>query len=478
MWRWIRHLRQSLLSASLYAAAPYLPIESIDVLHYDVSLSFPSMESTDIAARATLSLVTREELSRVRLHADASTITISDIWVNDLRARHNFTDGFLEIRLPRHASEGAELTIRLDYVIQAPRPRATEGMIHRVDFHGASVYTTRNWPYFAHRWLPSHDHPSDPASFHMEIAVPPEALAAANGHLTQGTYEDGSGIQSDGLKHFEWDQPTPIPVHAINITVGEMSVITDEICFDPARFLSLDRVPCERAAARVPMVYYLREKHPDAREFVAQAEEGVRQMILMSSVLGPYSLPKLGFVTAPHPINMESASMIVMISPEATTHEVAHQWWGDSLFIEDWGDLWISEGLATYFEGFYEEIRHGRYKACEPTGGVLNHPRETDPLKIFDDTPYCDGAAAIADLRARIETLAQDKHEPDLGLPAFLAVLRGLYQNFEHQPLGTESLVVFLREHTREALRSVGLRVEESCLERELDLWQKRWLAP
>jgi aminopeptidase N len=41
-------------------------------------------------------------------------------------------------------------------------------------------------------------------------------------------------------------------------------------------------------------------------------------------------------------------------------HEIAHQWFGNSVTERDWDDVWLSEGFATYFALLYQEQFEGR----------------------------------------------------------------------------------------------------------------------
>ena len=40
-------------------------------------------------------------------------------------------------------------------------------------------------------------------------------------------------------------------------------------------------------------------------------------------------------------------------------HEIAHQWFGDSVTESTWSDLWLSEGFATYFAGLFLQSTEG-----------------------------------------------------------------------------------------------------------------------
>jgi len=476
----------------LESKPPHLSNGKIDVKHYDVDLKFSSMESTDVHAKTEIKLKLLKADRYVRLHMEKSTIQIKSAFISRNAKQDPITfkilDGLpgdkglsgsvLRLDLGSEHPAGSELTLALDYTIKKPARAATKGLLHRVDYEGEPIFATRNWPYYARYWLPSNDHPADTATFHFNLRVPKNAVAAANGALVGGSFKAGSGVGSDGLRKFEWDLSTPIPVYGVSVVVGELDVIQDTVCFDPQKKLSTEEVPCNNAPAKVPFVYYIQKKHREKSLYLKQAKEGVKQMILMSSILGPYPYQKLGFVTAPQDFNMESVSMMMMISPEATTHEVAHHWWGNTVYIEHWGDLWISEGLTSYFTGFYNEVVKGKYEECSSTEGVLNNPTDTDPLKIFNDTPYCKGAAAIADLRSVIESLAKDAGAPKKGRDAFLQVMRDLYETYKFKRLGSSSLVNFLRANTSKSSAKLGVSLGDEKSKAAISSWAQKWLTP
>lgn len=37
------------------------------------------------------------------------------------------------------------------------------------------------------------------------------------------------------------------------------------------------------------------------------------------------------------------------------THELAHHWFGDYVTLDWWSDVWLNEGLATYFEYYISD---------------------------------------------------------------------------------------------------------------------------
>jgi len=39
-----------------------------------------------------------------------------------------------------------------------------------------------------------------------------------------------------------------------------------------------------------------------------------------------------------------------MLSEDVIVHELAHQWFGDNVSLENWKDIWLKEGMARYAE--------------------------------------------------------------------------------------------------------------------------------
>lgn len=114
--------------------------------------------------------------------------------------------------------------------------------------------------------------------------------------------------------------------------------------------------------------------------------------------------------------------------------------------------------------------RHGHH-------GKLNGPSSTDPLDIFDNVPYCKGAAALADLRARLVraplcSQAQDGRD----LRVFLALMRELYGEHAGKPLGSKELVEFLRRKAGAALANEGCAATAAQVSSAVDSWAGGWI--
>jgi aminopeptidase N len=97
-------------------------------------------------------------------------------------------------------------------------------------------------------------------------------------------------------------------------------------------------------------------------------EETSRQaMDFFSARIGPFPYEKLANVQAAgYAGGMENATAIfygekgVAAGRGPVVHEIAHQWFGNSVTEHDWDDVWLSEGFATYFALLYMEQFDGR----------------------------------------------------------------------------------------------------------------------
>lgn len=88
-------------------------------------------------------------------------------------------------------------------------------------------------------------------------------------------------------------------------------------------------------------------------------------------------------------------------------HEMAHQWWGDCVSVNDWRDVWLSEGFATYSEAIFMEYAYGpetyrNYMQQSLMTPVLNSGENFpiyDPDYLWGTTVYEKGGCVLHMLR-------------------------------------------------------------------------------
>jgi aminopeptidase N len=166
--------------------------------------------------------------------------------------------------------------------------------------------------------------------------------------------------------------------------------------------------------------------------------------------LGPYPYEKLANVQSTTRYGgMENAAAI-FYSEEAVAdgkddtpllaHEIAHQWYGNTVTEADWPHLWLSEGVATYLTGLYLEHARGaaalrqymerarrrvvRFHAGNPNTPLVD-TTFSDPAELLTTNPYQKGAWVLHMLRYK------------LGTDTFWAGLRAYYERYRNENAST-----------------------------------------
>ena len=292
-----------------------------------------------------------------------------------------------------------------------------DGLIISKNKYGARTFFGDNWPNRARHWLPVVDHPSDKASCEFLVEAPHHYQVVANGIEKERSFVDAQ----TQLSH--WKSAVPIP--------------TKVMVIGAARF-AVQHVENHRDIAVSSWVY------PEERE------NGFYDYALAASILdyfeeqvGPYPYEKLANVQSKTRYGgMENASNIFYHEHSITgtrsvegllAHEIAHQWFGNSVSELDWPHIWLSEGFATYFTELYMEATYGREKMNErmerARQKVLAHYKNAPKATVIDTT--------FTDLNSLLNAYSYQKGAWVLhmlrfvvGDAAFWKGIRAYYKNF------------------------------------------------
>jgi len=313
--------------------------------------------------------------------------------------------------------------------------------------YGDRTFFSVNWPNKARQWLPMIDHPYDKATSEFIVTAPAHYQVVANGLLREET------DLGDGRRRTHWKQSVPIPSWLNALGVAR---------FSSRHFGTVNGVPLQTWV--FPQ---------DREEGIASFEGPARgAMAFFMERIGPYPYEKLANVEAAGMGGgMEHATAIFYGSRSLTmepatgivTHEIAHQWFGDSVTESDWDDVWLSEGFATYMTLLAKEHYEGRdafvaglVEARERVwAGEERNPRETvvhdnlsDMGDVLSDLQYQKGAWILHMLRWEV------------GTEDFWAGIREYYRRYRDATASTEDLA----------------RVMEEISGRELDWFFDQWL--
>jgi aminopeptidase N len=380
-------------TAPAQAAEPFFPRagnDGYDVLHYGASFAFqPS--SGEIRADTALTVEATRALRRFSL--DLEGLRVTSVELDQGAARFSRSRGKLWIEPAEAIAAGRRFDLAVYY---HGRPHAIvdpdgtrEGWLATDD--GALALGE---PVGTAAWLPCNDVPADKASFDVTVVVPRPLVAVSNGRLR------GPEALAGGKRRYSWHESKPMSAYLALIDIGRGRLLRSTIAGQPSWTLVDPRL-----AKR-------------SRPVLAQLPEVVR---FQSGLYGDYPFEAAGSVVdfAPkigYALENQTRPFYPYV-PDLTTvvHETAHQWFGDSVGLKRWPEIWLNEGFATWTEWYYAE-RHGRRSAQAifdrlhrvPASNTRfwNPPsaRPGSPKHLFGPSVYVRGAMALQALRLRIGT--------------------------------------------------------------------------
>ena len=388
---------------------PQLGNGGYDVQHYDITLRFSPAEN-HIAATTVISAAATDDLSSFNL--DLYGLSVSSVTVDGAPADFEREDSELIITPAQSLAAGTLFSVTVDYAgvpeaISDPGvPFTSLGWQAWEDDYYGSV----SQPSGAMNWFPCNNHPSDKATYAMNITVPAELTAAANGILTEVIEND------DATRTFVWQMDDPMASYLTIVAIGDYVEIRDD-------------------SGPVPIRNYFPR---DADASLINGFGITQQMMAwLIETLGDYPFAEYGVVVLPgFPAALETQTLSVFGAgapdPTVIMHELVHQWFGNSLAPARWQDTWLNEGFATYFIALFLEHTYG------PRGIELflsqvppDLPPPGDPpiSEIFGPGVYFRGALTLHALRA------------ELGDDVFFAILRSYYDEYAHSIVTTDDFI-------------------------------------
>ncbi|MFF4586476.1 M1 family metallopeptidase [Streptomyces sp. NPDC001388] len=369
---------------------PYFPLAGnggYHVSHYGLTLGYDPA-SRHLTGKAVLTARATQRLNRFDL--DFKGLKITGLTVDHVKAGYRRDGQELVVTPARPLRKGRSFRVTVTYQGR-PGPvtdpdGSLDGWIPTDD--GAFV---AGEPQGAMTWFPANNHPLDKSSYDITVTVPKGSTAVANGVLLGQRTRNGRTT-------FHWRQKEPMAAYLATATVGKFQV-KQYTTRDGLKVY--DAVDPREAAAAAPVL----KKLPSV-------------LAWESKLFGPYPYRAAGSIVDHAPnvgYALETQSRPVYDgAPDLSTlvHESAHQWFGDSVSLTSWKDIWLNEGFATYAEWLYAE-QHGGDSAQKAFDALYARPA-TDGLwafppgspgsgaNIFGTPVYARGAMTLHVLRTTV----------------------------------------------------------------------------
>ncbi|MEU5899351.1 MULTISPECIES: M1 family metallopeptidase [Streptomyces] len=372
---------------------PYFPRlgnGGFDVRHYGLDLAYdPDTDRLD--GRTTITARATQNLSSFDL--DLQKLTVTRIEVNGRRAP--FTRAGDEIRItPRDAlRKNKNFTVTVTY---GGVPEPLSGPIVFGSDYGWMKTTDGVFvacePNAASTWFPASDHPSDKAAFDIRIKAPKGLTSVSNGRLV-GTYDKG------GQSVAHWRSTKPMATYLATATIGRFDVKKGTTPGGTPIYVAIDPV-------------LENSNNVDVYGVTAEVTDH------WSKIFGPYPFEETGAIVDDMPqagfsLETQTKPVYSAIRSESTiAHEVAHQWFGDSVSPASWNHIWLNEGFATYSQWLWSEHKGTQTARDAFRAGYDARPADSafwqitvgDPQRdtMFASAVYQRGAMTLQVLRERI----------------------------------------------------------------------------
>ena len=382
-----------------------------DVKHYRLNISYDP--ATDrLVGIATIRARATQNLSRFNL--DFVGLTVRSITVNGRSATWSRTDHELQVT-PRHGlPDGAVFTTVVRYdgvpitgeIVLGPDFSIPAGFIHTDD--GALI---AGQPEVAATWYPVNDHPIDKASYTFIVTAPAGLEVVANGRLVDRTRH---GSQRTWI----WHAREPMASYLTTVNIGEFDTrkyrTSDGLWMFDALDPDLFTEPVDPDDAASPTYGSIAEgslaRQGEMLNFLEE-QFGSYPFSAGGGVVDDYDELFFALETQTRPVY----SKYFFSTPEGgdavLIHELAHQWYGDSVAVAEWKHIWLNEGFATYAEWLWSEDQ-GFRKAQEIFDELYSRPAEDPfwsvvigdpgPELLFDGAVYDRGAMTLHALRLEV----------------------------------------------------------------------------
>jgi aminopeptidase N len=324
------------------AWAAYSTDPRIDIIHYDFNLALNDstnrIEGTAVIRIKYNQALTTFSVDFKNLNSSGEGMNVAYVLFNGKEVKWNHVHDKLSLTLDTPVKQGEVDEVTVEY-----SGIPADGLLISKNKFGDRSFFSDHWPDRASNYLPVIDHPSDKATVDFIITAPSHYKIVANGYLVEES-DLGNGYS---LTHWEEDIPLPVKVMAFGAT----------------RFA----VRLAGFAGNIPVWTWV---------YMENREEGfndysvaVKPVALYSRLIGPYPYEKLANVQSKTTFGgLENASCIFYNENSVTgrgraenliAHEIAHQWFGNSVTEKDWYHIWLSEGFATYLASVYIENTYG-----------------------------------------------------------------------------------------------------------------------
>lgn len=361
-----------------------------DALRYNVHVAY-NFGTRTLRGRTVIAMRAKQDLTSFTLDL---LLPVSAVRVDGRAARFSKPLGHeLKVVPPRTIRSGDVFHVDVAY---AGKPGAYGYAGERNWLANRNEVVTMNQPHMAPWWFPSNDHPTDKATFDIRVTVPRGKRVVSNGWLVSRTVRGTRATT-------HWRMTDPMATYLAFFAAGDYDVAWGRTGKGIRYYYAVSRQLPSGTRARA--MRELRRSGP-----ITDWLQGWLGAYPFTSTGGLVTGLDVGFALE----NQTRPTYGAWIYPGVIVHELAHQWFGDSVAVNRWKDIWINEGFATFSEVAYAATHGGPSVAswldsayqerCRDAGSSfwtldLAAPGRSN---IFHEAVYDRGAMVLAALQNKI----------------------------------------------------------------------------
>ena len=415
---------------------PTLGNGGYDAGHYHLDLTYPTAEPEQ-TVDGEVTMIARATQSLSSFNLDFAGDSVESVRVNGRSAGWERSGNELVITPRKAIKDHHRFVATVDFTSGPYVPTEEQEGVPFGWFTTLDGSVTAGQPDQSQTIYPVNDHPSDKASYSFRIDVPAGVTAVANGVQLWSRTRGGRTVSYHVMRQ-------PMASELIQLAVGDLTVV------DRGRTRGVhvrDVAPTSLAATFEPQL----AATPDHMDWMVDR-------------VGRYPFDTYGVLAADqeffyaletqtlslHPGFIFESAYPAWAREPIMVHELAHQWFGDSVAPEEWSDLWLNEGHATWYEWLYgdeffrAEIAQfqgyadftDRVRQAYAQGDILRdqygpvaQPASNELFELFSPNVYDGGAVVLYALRQEI------------GERAFVELERRWAQSNEGDSVGTSDFI-------------------------------------
>ncbi len=399
-----------------------------DTKTYTLDITVKDVVTSDLEAVTTIEAVATQDLSRFNL--DFAGFQVTSLTVNDEAAEFERNGQELTVVPSQPLENSDEFTVVVEYqgIPSSMRSQALPFPTGWIVYDSGIFVLSE--PDGSASFYPVNDHPLDKAIYTIIVTVPKPYEVAANGVLEE-TKDNGDTT----TYHFQVRDPMASYMTTININDFDLETMESE--------------------SGVPIRNYYAASLPDdmSEPFARQGE----MIDYFSGIFGEYPFEVYGSLVmdAEFGAALENQTMSIFGIDMVNTadiegteavvaHELVHQWFGDSVSVADWSDIWLNEGFATYGEGLWVEYLDGStgmknwaasvYEEVSANSEYYPPPGSPAANNLFNGGVYLRGGLTLHALRLTV------------GDEVFFEILKVYYDSYKFGNAATEDFIQVAEE--------------------------------